>query len=287
MRIPVALALCLSLVLGACAEHETASVVPIDAVGGVPVVEFHAPDASEVDAAVRYGLDRQFSTLVTFYLQDEVKSFGRGTSTAIGDMLHLVTTTAEDARRIYAHSHADGDARFLNKPVLLSGVVLGVSKGKDNVPYVVLLDGVMLGTQARLEPASFGLASSIKKEQDLALVCVGTGFVGGTPVFSDCRLAAAVAQDYARLLAGEFVGFARGKTVSREATELAVRFESLARAVEDGVDCAKGCENRVDYRHAADMRTLGTIVRKMRAGGLRVDPETERRLTGVALVASR
>jgi hypothetical protein len=226
--------------------------VPIDAVGGVPTVEFHAPAASEVDAAVRYGLDRQFSTLVTFYLQDEVKSFSRGTSTAIGDLLHLVTTTAEDARRIYAHSQADGDARFLDKPVLLSGVVLGVSKGKDEVPYVVLLDGVMLGTQARLERASFGLAAAVKKEQDLALVCTGKGYVAGTPVFSDCRPAAAVAQDYARLLAGEFVGFARGKAVSPEATELAVRFESLARAVEDGVDCTKGCENRINYRRAAD-----------------------------------
>jgi hypothetical protein len=43
----------------------------------------------------------------------------------------------------------------------------------------------------------------------------------------------------------------------------------------------------VNYRRAADVRTLGTLVKKMRAGGLRVDPDTERRLTGVALVASR
>ncbi len=267
------------LALGACAQREAPPHAPIDATPRVPMLEFQAPPVDAIASPVRYTLDRQFTPLVNFYLDDEVAAFGRGEDTAIGELFKLVAATAEQVRSAYAKDAAAGDQRFLGRQVLLSGSVLGVSKDDDKIPYVVFRDGVLLGTKARLAPDSVAVAATVTKDQELAFVCTGRGFVARTPLFDDCRPAAAVAQRQARMLVSEFAGFARGQSVSPEATELAVRFESLARAVDDRVDCSSGCEGRLDHRHAAQATTLGAIVQAMRAGGLRIDTATERALT--------
>lgn len=274
------------LVLGACAQREVPPPAPIDATLRVPTLEFHAPPVDAIASTVRYTLDRQFTPLVNFYLQDEVAAFGRGEDTAVGELFGTVAVTAEEARRSYAKDPAAADRRLLGRQVLLSGSVLGVSKDDDRIPYVVFRDGVLLGTKARLAADSVAVASTVAKEQELAFVCTGRGLVARTPLFDNCRPAADVAQRQTQLLASEFARFARGQSVSPEATELAVRFESLARAVDDRVDCSTGCERRLDHRRAADAGTLAALVKAMRAGGLRIDAQAERALTQSAVAAA-
>ena len=281
------LSLCFLLALAACAQREAPPPSPIDATLRVPTLEFHAQPTDGVVANVRYTLDRQFAPLVNFYLQEEVAAFGRGEDTAVGELLGTVAVTAEEARRVYAKDPAAGDRRLLGRQVLLSGSVLGISKDDDQVPYVVLRDGVLLGTKARLARDSVAVAQTVSKDQELAFVCTGRGLVARTPLFDDCRPATTVAQRQTELLASEFARFARGQSVSPEATELAVRFESLARAVDDRVDCAAGCERRVDHRRAAEASTLAALVKSMRAGGLRIDAKAERALTQSTLTAAR
>ena len=242
------LSLCFLLALAACAQREVPPPAPIDATLRVPTLEFQAPPADNVVSTVRYTLDRQFAPLVNFYLKDEVAAFGRGEDTAVGELFGTVAVTAEEARRVYAKDPAAGDRRLLGRQVLLSGSVLGISKDDDQVPYVVLRDGVLLGTKARLARDSVAVAQTVAKDQDVAFVCTGRGLVARTPLFDDCRPAAAVARRQTEMLASEFARFARGQSVSPEAAELAVRFESLARAVDDRVDCSTGCERRVDHR---------------------------------------
>ena len=280
------LSLCFLLALAACAQREVPPPSPIDATLRVPTLEFHAPPVDAVVTNVRYTLDRQFGPLVNFYLQDEVAAFGRGEDTAVGELFGTVAVTAEEARRVYAKDPAAGDRRLLGRQVLLSGSVLGMNKDDDQVPYVVLRDGVLLGTKARLARDSAAVATTITKDDDVAFVCTGRGLVARTPLFDDCRPAAAVAQRQTERLASEFARFARGQSVSSEAAELAVRFESLARAVDDRVDCSTGCERRVDYRRAAHAGTLAAIVKSMRAGGLRIDAKAERALTQSTLTAA-
>lgn len=274
------------LALAACAQREALPPAPIDATLRVLSLEFHAPPVDAVASTVRYTLDRQFTPLVDYYLQDEVAAFRRGEDTAVGELFGTVAVTAEEARRVYAKDPAAGDRRLLGRQVLLSGSILGISKDDDQVPYVVLRDGVLLGTKARLARDSVTVASTVTKDQELAFVCTGRGLVARTPLFDDCRPAADVAQRQTEMLASEFARFARGESVSPEATELAIRFESLARAVDDRVDCSTGCERRVDHRRAADASTLAALVKSMRAGGLRIDAQTERALTQSTLTAA-
>lgn len=280
------LSLCFLLALAACAQREVPPPAPIDATLRVPTLEFQAPPADNVVSTVRYTLDRQFAPLVNFYLKDEVAAFGRGEDTAVGELFGTVAVTAEEARRVYAKDPAAGNRRLLGRQVLLSGSVLGISKDDDQVPYVVLRDGVLLGTKARLARDSVAVAQTVAKDQDVAFVCTGRGLVARTPLFDDCRPAAVVAQRQTEMLASEFARFARGQSVSPEATELAVRFESLARAVDDRVDCSTGCERRIDHRRAADAGTLATLVKSMRAGGLRIDAKAEQALAQSTLTAA-
>ncbi|OUM04513.1 OB-fold protein [Variovorax sp. JS1663] len=246
-----------------------------------PLASFAAPGqvlVSSAKGATPYQFDLQFMSLFEYLLADDISGFIRGDETLLGQRLDLVVTTPKEVAKIYADNQVAGDQKFFRKRLLLSGKIESISSGLGNTPYIVYRDTGPIGAQAHLSRDLAPAAAQLKKGQSVALVCNGKGSVAGVPMFGDCHFAASIAKEEGAKLGKEVERFLKGEATTPSAVRLTVSVEAMARAVDDKVDCSKGCSKAINQAQASDPKRIAEIIAKMRAAGLKIDAESEAKL---------
>ena len=233
-------------------------------------------ESSKKATSIQYSFDLQFNPIVTALLKDDAQSFANGDDSMIGSAMDLMRVTPKEMAKSYRENQVAGDQKFLKKRLFVSGQVASINSGIGNSPYIVFRDGELVGTQAHLASGFEKEAATLKKNQKVQLVCVGGGSIVGTPILKDCQFAATVAIEAGEKLAREIERFASGKKVSEKAARMALFAETIAREIDDGVDCSKGCLDIVSKKPKEGKfnDSLKSTVQQMRAGGLKVEELT-------------
>lgn len=220
--------------------------------------------------------DPQFKAILSSLVQDEVSVFAQGGDTALSK--EVPRAEAKAVARLYSDNQVAGDQRYFEKRVLLSGTIGSINSGLGNVPYIVFRDTGFVGLQAHLPVEQAEEAAKLKKGQRLHLVCIGGGAIAGVPVFKDCQFANQFASAEGKKLEHEVAAFLQGKEVPETAALLAVYAESLAKTIDDASTCTKECMKLSNEKRASDPQGLGSVIRAMRDGGLKVPPAVEKKL---------
>jgi hypothetical protein len=226
-----------------------------------------------------YRADAQFNPIAGELLAEDLSVFLDGGDSLLAKVVDASVVSAKEVASTYQQNQVAGDQKYFKKKLFVVGTIGSINSGLGNAPYITFKDTGLIGAQGHLSKGLENEAAALKKNQRIALVCVGGGSVVGTPMFRDCQFASSVGKSTMNQLTNEIADFFKGKKVSELATVFAIQIEGLSRTVEDSVDCSKGCEKKMDITKARSPAFVSDLISKMRAGGLQVDQTVEQRLT--------
>lgn len=133
-----------------------------------------------------YVLKPRESVVLSYLIQDEISAFQDGRSTAFLGK-NLVPVSAVEASKAYQENQVAADQKYYQKRLRLTGTIEGINSGLGNEPYV-LLRGVNMfeSPQVHFQQPNLEKVASLKKGEEIKLVCDGSGSLVGTPMFKNC-----------------------------------------------------------------------------------------------------
>lgn len=102
-----------------------------------------------------------------------------------------VAISAKQLAVAYEENEVAANLKYKNRPLLVRGHIDSIEAGFGDQPYIVLGVGKAFALnrpQARLARGLENLAASLKKGQQVSLLCVGDSEVAGTPMLKSCRI---------------------------------------------------------------------------------------------------
>ena len=133
---------------------------------------------------------------VTYALEDDIQSALSGQQSVIGgiqdeDLLAWAKldwrTTTREYEAAYDANEIAADNKFKDKKLLLSGSIASVEKDFTGQGYLTLRgSNPLLGVHAQLSEHSMAAAASMKKGQQISLVCDGAGRIATIAILDHC-----------------------------------------------------------------------------------------------------
>ncbi len=97
-------------------------------------------------------------------------------------------TTARKIAAAYSENTVAADNKFKGQRFMVSGAISDINTDFTGSPVIILVGGVnpFLEPQAELIEPEMQKAASLKKGQQITLICTGKGDIAKTPMMSDC-----------------------------------------------------------------------------------------------------
>ncbi len=107
---------------------------------------------------------------------------------AVAKAEHITTDMLYRVYSLNLNSGANRDQRFLNRPIVVTGVFNGINRGLPGRVYLELRthDDAAF-TYAALGPGGAPLLRTLVPGETVTLVCLGDGMAIGSPRLRDCR----------------------------------------------------------------------------------------------------
>lgn len=160
-----------------------------------PIVTKDDPNVSAFSAGTnhRYKLSKRQFVILDSMLRDERENMAEGSLTILSQHLGMLSTTGRQLDSEYKANEAAADKKFKGKHLLVTAKVDSINKGLGGNPYFVIAGGFP-GGQAHFDDSYLDYASSIKKGDNVRLVCVGNGYIIASAMLKDCEPASSFAQ---------------------------------------------------------------------------------------------
>lgn len=214
-----------------------------------------------------YKFDKNFNQVANKFLDEELHNFSHGYESVFSSYLNIKDSTSKEISETYNENQVDGDQKFYKKNIRIKGRLASINSGFGNQPYLVFSDGGFNRPQAKLAEGLVSEAAALKKNQEITLVCVGDGSIAGTPMLSECYFANHVGNFARSKMIHEIEGFAKGEDAAKEAVQIAVISETIARLINDDMECTDECIAKM-----AKMVTFGNssaVMKNMISSGLK------------------
>lgn len=102
-----------------------------------------------------------------------------------------VSVTATELTKAYKDNEIAANDKFKGKQLMVSGKIESIEAGITDKPELVLaanIDYGMSNPRATLADSDLDKAKSLKKGQNIKMLCVGNSEVAGTPMLEDCKI---------------------------------------------------------------------------------------------------
>ena len=102
-----------------------------------------------------------------------------------------VSVTATELTKAYKDNEIAANDKFKGKQLMVSGKIESIEAGITDKPELVLAANVdygMSNPRATLADSDLDKAKSLKKGQNIKMLCVGNSEVAGTPMLEDCKI---------------------------------------------------------------------------------------------------
>jgi tRNA_anti-like len=141
-------------------------------------------------------LDQPAMDFAVFLVEDDIQEALSGQESAMGHASQGALTgwtgidgriSAKEYESAYDANEIDADNKFKGKKLLLSGIVAGVEKDFTGQGYLTLRGSEpFLGVHAQLSDQSMAGAATLKKGQEITLVCEGGGRIATMAILDNC-----------------------------------------------------------------------------------------------------
>jgi len=99
--------------------------------------------------------------------------------------------TADELLNAYKENEVAANQKYKGKRLMVKARIDSIAAGIGDAPFLVLKAGgqyEFLLPQAHLASGEEAAAASLKKGQQITLLCVGRSEVAGAPMLGDCRI---------------------------------------------------------------------------------------------------
>ena len=123
---------------------------------------------------------------VNVAMQDGKSTLTKKQALEISGIQGIVSTT--QLAKEYDANEVSADEKYKKKPIIVNGRVQSINKDFMDKPYLVLSGSNMFQTvQAKFDKANTSELSSMKKGQNVQLVCQVDNYVIGSVMLGDCQ----------------------------------------------------------------------------------------------------
>ena len=123
--------------------------------------------------------------------QSNAPAQNNGATPASAPAPAAVPVTATELTKAYKDNEIAANDKFKGKQLMVSGKIEGIEAGFTDKPELVLAANVdygMSNPRATLADSDLDKAKSLKKGQNIKMLCVGNSEVAGTPMLEDCKI---------------------------------------------------------------------------------------------------
>ncbi len=227
-----------------------------------------------------YTLSPQEMTVLIALLKDDADSFSSGGGSLLQEEDGLLSVSAKEVQQAYDKNQVAADQKYYQKALLVSGVISSIDSGLGNEPYITLRGiNEFIGSHAAFKEGNIEKISTLRKGQELSLVCMGGGAVMGIPGFDDCQFA----DDYAFLkfteIKQQVEDYLQGKKAKSKFIEFLPIFSiAVARLLPENSLCLQNsskCSSEIDKigKQEKLIKEIILVAKELRVDGVQVSQD--------------